>query len=56
MVPSAVAVFPGNAGLAVYARRFNSKVIVLPSVVDTDQFRPAEPPPAERSGGPFTVG
>ena len=53
---AAVAVTAGNAGLAAHARRFNSNVTVLPSVVDTDQFRPAAPPPAERSGDPFTVG
>ena len=56
LMSSAVAVTAGNIGLAVHARRFNSNVTVLPSVVDTDQFRPAAPPPAERSGGPFTVG
>jgi glycosyltransferase involved in cell wall biosynthesis len=56
LMAAAVAVTAGNAGLAAHARRFNSNVAVLPSVVDTDQFRPAAPPPAERSGGPFTVG
>lgn len=56
MMSAAVAVSAGNTGLAAHARRFNSNVTVLPSVVDTDQLRPAEPPPAERSSGPFTVG
>jgi len=56
MMEAALAVTAGNAGLAAYARRFNSNVTVLPSVVDTDQFRPAEPPLAERSAHPFTVG
>lgn len=56
LMAAAVAVTAGNTGLAAYARRFNSNVTVLPSVVDTDQFRPAAPSPAERSGGTFTVG
>jgi len=56
LMAAAVAVTAGNTWLAAHARRFNSNVAVLPSVVDTDQFRPAEPPPAESSGGPFTVG
>lgn len=56
LMAAAVAVTAGNTALAAHARRFNSNVTVLPSVVDTDQFRPVAPPPAERSGGPFTVG
>ena len=56
LMEAAVAVTAGNAGLADHARRFNSNVAVLPSVVDTVQFRTAAPRPAERSGGPFTVG
>jgi glycosyltransferase involved in cell wall biosynthesis len=56
MMAAAVAVTAGNNALAAQARRFNETVIVLPSVVDTNQFRPAAPPPAERSGGPFIVG
>jgi glycosyltransferase involved in cell wall biosynthesis len=56
LMAAALAVTAGNTGLAAHARRFNSNVTVLPSVVDTDQFRPAAPPPADRSGGPFTVG
>ena len=56
MMAASVAVSAGNSALAVYARRFNSNVAVLPSVVDTDQFRPAEPPQAERAAQPFTVG
>jgi glycosyltransferase involved in cell wall biosynthesis len=56
LMAAAVAVTAGNAGLAAYAGRFNSTVAVLPSVVDTDQFRPADPSQAERSGAPFTVG
>ena len=56
LMAAAVAVTAGNAGLATYARRFNSTVAVLPSVVDTDQFRPVVPPPLEDSATPFTVG
>ena len=43
LMSAAVAVTAGNTGLAAHARRFNSIVTVLPSVVDTDQFRPAAP-------------
>ena len=53
---AAVAVTAGNTWLAAHARRLNSNVAVLPSVVDTDQFRPADPSLAARSGQPFTVG
>ena len=56
LMAAAVAVTVGNAGLAAYAGRFNSTVAVLPSVVDTDQFRPAELSQAERSDSHFTVG
>ena len=56
LIGAAVAVTAGNTALTTHARRFNSKVTMLPSVVDTDQFRPAAPPPVERSGAPFTVG
>ena len=56
LMAAAVAVTAGNAGLATYARRFNSTVAVLPSVVDTDQFRPAVPSPDEDLAKPFTVG
>ena len=56
LMAGAVAVTAGNAGLAAYARRFNSNVTVLPSVVDTVQYRPAEIPQATPSRKPFTVG
>jgi len=56
MMAAAVGVTAGNTWLATYARRFNSNVTVLPSVVATDHFRSAASSPAERSGGPFTVG
>ena len=56
LMAAAVAVTAGNTELATHARSFNSNVTVLPSVVDTDQFRPAAPPPTERSDTFFTVG
>jgi glycosyltransferase involved in cell wall biosynthesis len=36
-------IIAGNRHLADYARRFNPKVDVVPTVVDTDAFRPAPP-------------
>lgn len=46
----------GNATLAEYARAYTSKVYVVPTVVDTDRFRPAdggsEPEGMPRGGGP----
>lgn len=56
LMAAAVAVTAGNYGLATYARRFNNNVAVLPSVVDTDQFRPVVPPPVVELANPFTVG
>lgn len=56
LMAAAMAVTAGNAGLATYASRFNSSVSVLPSVVDTDHFRPADRSRAVCSGQPFTVG
>ena len=49
----ATAVTAGNAHLAAYAHRFNANVTLLPSVVDTVHYIPADPPPAAT---PFTVG
>ena len=56
MMAAAVAVTAGNTVLAAHARRFNSTVTMLPSVVDTDQFRPSTPPRTGAPGVPFTVG
>lgn len=36
----AAAVIAGNRHIAEYARRFNPRVDIIPTVVDTDQFRP----------------
>ena len=56
LMAAAVAVTAGNAGLASYARRFNSNIVQLPSVVDTDHYRTATTSQAELPGQPFTVG
>lgn len=55
LLRGAAAVTAGNPHLAAYARRFNANVTLLPSVVDTDHFIPADPPSAA-SPFPFTVG
>ena len=55
LLRGAAAVTAGNAHLAAYARRFNANVTMLPSVVDTDHFIPADPASAA-SPFPFTVG
>ena len=56
LMEGATCVTAGNAGLATYARQLNCDVALLPSVVDTDHFRPAGPSQAERSDQCFTVG
>ena len=56
LMAAAVAVTAGNAGLAAYARRFNSNVTILPSVVDTVEYCPAEVLQFGSSLKPFTVG
>ncbi len=56
LMTAAKAVTAGNAGLAAYALRFSSHVTMLPSVVDTDHYRPDENPQTGQSGDPFTVG
>lgn len=53
LLSGAAAVTAGNAHLAAYARRFSPNVTLLPSVVDTDHYLPADPVPFE---APFTVG
>lgn len=52
VISRAVAVTAGNQYLAAYAQRFNSHVSVLPSVVDTQHYRPG----GDSSEHPFTVG
>lgn len=38
-------VMAGNAYLADYARRFNDRVSVVPTTIDTDRYQPVERPP-----------
>lgn len=42
----------GNQYLRDYAERFTDRLIILPTVVDTDSYRPAATPPP----GPLTIG
>ncbi len=56
MMAAAVAVTAGNAELAAFARRFNSNLTLLPSVVDTDQMRPPSEGSRNHQDQPFTVG
>jgi glycosyltransferase involved in cell wall biosynthesis len=56
LMSAAKVVTAGNTSLAAYARRFSANVTVLPSVVDTDHYRPAEIFPGGHSADPFTVG
>jgi len=56
LMAAAVAVTAGNSALAAYARRFNSNVTILPSVVDTVEYCPAEVLQFGSSLKPFTVG
>lgn len=45
-------VFAGNRYLADYARGHNPNVVVVPTTIDTDQYRPVE----RTSTGPVTIG
>jgi glycosyltransferase involved in cell wall biosynthesis len=53
MMSTALVVTAGNVELATYARKFNPNVALLPSVIDTDHYRQADPATV---AGPFTVG
>lgn len=53
IISGASLVMAGNAYLADYARRFNTSVEVVPTVVDVDKFLPA---PAHAAGGPAVIG
>jgi glycosyltransferase involved in cell wall biosynthesis len=56
LMASASAVTAGNNWLACHARKFNSNVFLLPSVVDTDSFElPVSPRPTSLNNR-FTVG
>ena len=52
----AAAITAGNVELASYARRFNTNVTLLPSMVDTEHYRPASAQLIDSTGPPFTVG
>ncbi len=56
LMAAAVAVTAGNPGLADYARRYNNNVIILPSVVDTLEYRPLGFPQLNSFRQTFTVG
>lgn len=56
MMEAATAVTAGNAELAAYARRFNRNVTQLPSVVDTEHYRPDSVHHATPDHHAFTVG
>lgn len=46
-------VLAGNSWLAAWARQFSSNVHVVPTVVDTERFKP---PATRRAEGPVTIG
>jgi glycosyltransferase involved in cell wall biosynthesis len=48
VVRNAHAIVVGNEMLGVFARRFNSQVHMIPTVLDTDRFHPAEKQSAEK--------
>jgi len=52
LLSGAVSVTAGSQPLLAYCQRFNPAVTLLPSVVDTDHYRPATSRPA----APFTIG
>jgi len=45
-------VLAGNAYLAQYARRFNQRVQIVPTTIDTDAYQPRQ----DRSDGPVCIG
>jgi glycosyltransferase involved in cell wall biosynthesis len=61
LVKHAASVLAGNSYLAEYARRLNSSVEVIPTVVDTSVYHPGDRPPEDPPvigwiGSPTTVG
>jgi glycosyltransferase involved in cell wall biosynthesis len=56
MMKAAMSITAGNTFLADYSRRFNPSVLPLPSVVDTEHYRPAKGRPAAFGEQPFTIG
>lgn len=55
LIRRAAAVTAGSRHLAAYARQFNPRVVLLPSVVDTDHYRPHSTEPCSPAA-PFTIG
>ncbi|MES2785433.1 MAG: glycosyltransferase family 4 protein [Pseudomonadota bacterium] len=56
VIAGAAAVTAGNDVLADYARRYNSRVTQLPTVVDITRYVPAVSRPDASGQAPFTVG
>ena len=56
LMRGAAAITAGSRHLAAYARQFNPRVVLLPSVVDTDHYRPRPPASGSSSATPFTIG
>lgn len=56
LIRGAAAVTAGSRHLAAYARQFNPRVVLLPSVVDTDHYRPRPPASGSSPASPFTIG
>ncbi len=52
MLRMSMVVIAGNEYLATYARQYNPRVVVVPTVVDTDRYRP---PDGERHSGDSRV-
>lgn len=48
LLRGAAACTSGNAYLASYARRFCERTLIVPTVVDTDSYRPIEEPPPRK--------
>lgn len=56
LIAGAAVVTAGSHVLEQYARRFNPSVVLLPSVVDTDHYKPAERSTPVPLSDSFTVG
>jgi glycosyltransferase involved in cell wall biosynthesis len=46
-------IFAGNRYLAGYAEQFNPNVVIIPTTIDTDQYKP---PAEKKQGGPVCIG
>ncbi|MCC7501635.1 MAG: glycosyltransferase [Flavobacteriales bacterium] len=45
-------IFAGNAYLADYAKRFNPNTVIVPTTIDTEEYKPVE----RKGQGPVTIG